>query len=140
MDERGDALRLLGRDGAREEIGRQQQMFGLAGNGERRVVALAQEDGGETEMAAHGLGDEVLTFDSDEAGGGSPSAGERSAELFDTGILAAFNKTEAGADGPGEHRGDFTPMLCMGGGILCIESIFLPPGSTAQCGFARRNK
>ena len=68
-----------------------------------------------------------------------PGAGECGAELFDARILAAFYKTKACADGPGEHRGDFTPMPCMGGGILCIESIFLRPGSTAQCGFARRN-
>ena len=52
MDEGGDALRLLGRDGAREEIGRQQQVFGLAGNGEWRIIAFAQEDGREAEMAA----------------------------------------------------------------------------------------
>jgi hypothetical protein len=46
-------------------------------------------------MAAHGLGDEVLTFESDEAGGGSAGAGKRGAEFFDARVLAALYKTEA---------------------------------------------
>ena len=49
------------------------------------------------------------TFDGDEAGGGSAGAGERSAELLDARILAAFDKAEASAEGAGGHRGDFTP-------------------------------
>lgn len=60
-------------------------------------------------MAAHGLRDEVLAFDGDEAGGGSASAGKGGAEFLNARVLTAFNEAEAGANGAGGHRGDFTP-------------------------------
>jgi hypothetical protein len=123
VDESGDALGLLGGDGAREDIGRQQEMFGAFGNGEGRVVAVAQEDGFEAEMAAQGLGDEVLAFDGDESGGGSAGAGEGGAEFLDVRVLATFNETEAGAKRAGGHRGDFTLPLRGGGGERFSRSI-----------------
>src|ERR1700760_1388422 len=98
VDERGDALGLLGGDGAREDIGWEQEWFGVAGKSKGRLVALAQEDGGETELAAQGFGGEVLAFNGDESGGGSAGAGERGAQLFDARILTAFDEAEAGVE------------------------------------------
>jgi hypothetical protein len=89
-------------------------MFRLAGNGERWVVTLAQEDSGEAEMAAHGFDDEVLPFDGDEACGGPAGAGEGGAKLLDARVLATFYEAETGANGPGKHRGDFTPTRMYG--------------------------
>ncbi len=66
MDERGDALGLLGRDGARKNIRRQQQIVGVFGKLDMWCVAVTQEDRCEAQMAAHGLGDQVLAFDGDE--------------------------------------------------------------------------
>jgi hypothetical protein len=114
VDERGDALGLLGGDGAREDIGRQQEMFGVVGGRERRLVAVAQEDGGEAQMAAQGLGDEVLAFDGNEPGGGAAGAGEGGAQLFDARVLAALDEAGACAEGAGGHRGDFTPLSALG--------------------------
>ena len=114
VDERGDALGLLGGDGTGEDIGRQQEMFGVIGNCERRLVAVAQEDGGEAQMAADGLGDEVLAFDGNEPGGGAAGAGEGGAQLFDARVLAALDEAGACAEGAGGHRGDFTPLSALG--------------------------
>ncbi len=108
VDKRGDALGLLGGDGAREDIGWEQERFGVVGKCKGRLVALAQEDGGKAEMAANGFGDEVLTFNGDEAGGGSPSAGECGAQLFDARVLTAFDEAEARVQCADGHRGDFT--------------------------------
>src|ERR1700761_2913270 len=72
------------------------------------MVALPEKYGGEAEMAAHGLGDEVLAFDGDEASGRSAGAGEGGAELLDARVLAAGDETWLRAEGAGGHRGDFT--------------------------------
>jgi hypothetical protein len=114
VDESGDALGLLGGDGTGEDIGREQEMFGVVGNCERRLIAIAQEDGGEAQMAVHGLGDEVLAFDGNETGGGAASACESGTQLFDTRVLAALDKAGACAEGAGGHRGDFTPLSALG--------------------------
>jgi hypothetical protein len=115
MDERGDALGLLGGDGAREDIGRQEEMFRVVGNCERRLVAIAQEDGGEAQMAAQGLGEEMLAFDGEEPGRSAAGAGEGGAQLFDARVLAALDEAGACAEGAGGHRGDFTLPGTTGG-------------------------
>ena len=82
VDEGGDALGLLGGDGAREDIGGQEEMFGVVAELRMaRLVAFAQEDGGEAQMAAQGFGDEVLAFDGDEPEGVRPVGRGRRAAL-----------------------------------------------------------
>ena len=93
VNERGDALGLLGGDGAGEDIGRQEEMFGVIGQCEGGVVAIPEKYGGEAEMAARGFGDEVLAFNGDEASGRSPGAREGGAQLLDARVLAAGDET-----------------------------------------------
>jgi hypothetical protein len=93
LDKRGDALGLLGGDGAGEDIGRQEEMFGVIGQCEGGVVAIPEKYGGEAEMAARGFGDEVLAFNGDEASGRSPGAREGGAQLLDARVLAAGDET-----------------------------------------------
>src|ERR1700738_1938453 len=97
MDQGGDALRLFGRDGAREDVCREQEGLRV-----RQLVcgavALAKEDGGEAQPAAQGFLDEVLAFDGDEAGRipfwRPAGARESGAQLLDARVVAAFDAAQ----------------------------------------------
>lgn len=117
MDERCDALRLLGGDGAGEDIGCEKKLLGVGREFDAGRVVLAEKGCDEPESAAQGFRDEVLAFDGDQAGGGAAAVREGGAQLFDTRILAALDQAGRRVGCAGGHRGDFTPG---DGAVSCL--------------------